>query len=432
MHNIKDFGAVGDGITLDTKAIQKAIDMGGEVYIPEGTYLTGTLYLKSNGGLNFAPGAVLKASHRREDYNDLNFCPQNIDCPAESMVGTHLITAVEQENIFIKGFGVIDGDSHFWVNESKIQNYCNFFDHPDISANRPGQMIFFAECKNINISEITLLHSPFWHLFLHGCENAHIRGININGERRQWVNDGIDLDCCKNVTISDCIIDTGDDAITLRANGKRLQKREAVCENIVVQNCVLTSYLDYGIRVGVGEGIIRDCRFSNIIMKESLMAIGITCRFNGKKAGGTRVENLHFSDFTVNSHSLFNIRISNRINHPPLIEPCHIKNISFNNFTAKCDRMSYIVNFENGEISNIKFNNLEFNYHSEDPKNPQFPCNNNDIPYKDTAFYINDAKQIKFFNTVFSGTKDIFGHDIAKNKSADVIINNSEIIERKI
>jgi len=432
MRNIKDFGAVGDGITLDTKAIQRAIDMGGEVYIPQGTYLTGTLYLKSNGGLNFAPGAVLKASHNREDYNALDFCPQNIDCPAESMVGTHLITAVEQENIFIKGYGIIDGDSHFWVNDSRIQDYCGFYDHPDITANRPGQMIFFAECKNINISEVTLLHSPFWHLFLHGCENVHINSINIKGERKQWVNDGIDLDCCKNVTVSDCIIDTGDDAITLRANGKRLVKREGVCENIVVQNCILTSYLDYGIRIGVGEGIIKNCRFSNIIVRDTLMGIGITCRFNPRNDGGTTVENLHFSDFNIEAHSPFNIRLSNRIAHPPLKTPCHIKNISFNNFNSECDRMSYILGFENGKISDIKFNNCSFSFSKENPDNPRFACNNNDIPFKNTAFYISDTERISFNNVEFCGTKDIFDCDIAKGDSAYIIINNSDISERKV
>ena len=412
MHNIKDFGAVGDGITLDTKAIQQAIDMGGEVYIPQGTYLTGTLYLKSNGGLNFAPGAVLKASHRREDYNALDYCPQNINFPAEFMAGTHLITAVEQENIFIKGYGVIDGDSHFWVNESRVQEYCGFYDHPPMKTNRPGQMIFFAECKNINISEVSLLHSPFWHLFLHGCDNAHIHGINIKGERKQWVNDGIDLDCCKNVTVSDCIIDTGDDAITLRANGKRLVNHDDICENIVVENCILTSYLDYGIRVGVGEGTIRNCRFSNIIIKDSLNAIGITCRFNGKNDSGTKAENLHFSNFTAQAHSIFNIRISNRINHPPLKIPCHIKNISFNNFVTESDRMSYILGFDNGEISNIKFKDIDMHYYKENPDNPRFPCNNNDIKNKDAAFFIDDTDNVSLKNVEFYGTKELFKQDI--------------------
>ena len=77
MHNIIDFGAVGDGVTVNTQAIQRAIDAGGTVLIPEGVFVTGTLYLKSHGGLHLAPGAVLRASTDRADYNAADYCPQN-------------------------------------------------------------------------------------------------------------------------------------------------------------------------------------------------------------------------------------------------------------------------------------------------------------------------------------------------------------------
>ena len=118
MQNVLDFGAKGDGKTLDTAAIQAAINAGGEVYFPKGTYISGTLYLKSGGGLNLAAGAVLRASHDRADYNADDFCEQNSICGQEIGTGAHLIVAVEQENIFIKGEGIIDGDSHYWMNET--------------------------------------------------------------------------------------------------------------------------------------------------------------------------------------------------------------------------------------------------------------------------------------------------------------------------
>jgi len=134
MHNIKDFGAIGDGVTVNTEAIQKAIDMGGTVYILSGVYVTGTLYLKSHGGLYLASGAVLKASTDRSDYNAADFCPQNKVFKSEFMAGTHLITAVEQEDIFIEGNGTIDGHSHFWVNESLKYPNCDFYGHPKESV----------------------------------------------------------------------------------------------------------------------------------------------------------------------------------------------------------------------------------------------------------------------------------------------------------
>ena len=117
MRSVKDYGAVGDGIALDTKAIQDAIDDGGMVYIPDGIYRTGTLYLKSNGGLNLAAGAVLVASHERNDYNADDFCPQNRVFAEEYVTGAHLICAIEQENIVIEGHGTIDGQGNFRMNE---------------------------------------------------------------------------------------------------------------------------------------------------------------------------------------------------------------------------------------------------------------------------------------------------------------------------
>ncbi len=104
----------------DTKAIQSAIDDGGMVYIPKGIYKTGTLYLKSNGGLHLAAGAVLIGSHERSDYNADDFCPQNRVFRSKWVTGAHLITAVEQENIVIEGNGTIDGQGDFWMNESKM------------------------------------------------------------------------------------------------------------------------------------------------------------------------------------------------------------------------------------------------------------------------------------------------------------------------
>ena len=103
MNNILDFGAVGDGVTDNTAAIQRAIDAGGVVYVPSGVFVTGTIYLRSNGGLELAPGAVLLGSPDKSKYNAPDFCPQNAPSISEKASGAHLIVALEVENVVIRG-----------------------------------------------------------------------------------------------------------------------------------------------------------------------------------------------------------------------------------------------------------------------------------------------------------------------------------------
>ncbi len=372
MNNVKDFGAVGDGITLDTRAIQRAIDVGGMVYFPEGTYLSGTIYLKSHGGIYLDKGAVIKASHNADDYNAPDFCPQNQVWEEEFMAGTHLIAAVEQCDISICGQGAVDGDSHYWVNESSKHKTYGFYDQP-ARGDRPAQMIYFAECSDIHITDVSLRNAPFWHLFLYGCTDAVIRGLHITGERKQWVNDGIDLDCCSRVTVSDCIIDTGDDGITLRASGATLVSKDAVCEDVVVTNCIITSYLDYGIRIGVGNGLIRNCLFSNIIIKNSLNGIGFTGRF-AEYEDCTSVENLRFSNISVDALLALDFKISSSQDLPPLKAPAYARGITFADSYFKTQRCCNVVGFEDTYYSDISFLNSEFVYIRENPDNDRFMC----------------------------------------------------------
>lgn len=417
MNNVLDFGAKGDGKSDDTLAIQKAIDAGGTVYFPQGEYLTGTLYLKSNGGLFLDGGAVIKASHNREKYNSEDFCVQNEVWEEESMSGTHLITAVEQENVFICGFGTVDGDTHYWVKDK--WDYCNFYCHPPIEAQRPAQMLYFVECKNVRVQDVTLKNAPFWHLFFHGCEGVFARGLNIKGETEQWVNDGIDIDCCRNVMVSDCLIETGDDGITLRARGSKLKEKDNICEDITVSNCVITSYLDYGVRIGVGEGIIRNVLFSNIIIKNSLNGIGITCRFL-PEGDVTSVENIRFNGLSIKALCAFEMKISNSLSHPPLKEYAYIRNISLRDFYAESNRFCYIQGFENGEFSNVNFTDGKIRFIPEKESHDRKVCVYTDTDSKKSAFYIDRAENVSFENVTVEN--NVFEKTFLFERSSNITV----------
>ena len=312
MNNVRDFGAVGDGRTKDTKAIQAAIDAGGLVTFPPGVYLTGTLYLRSNGGLDIQPGAVILGSPSLADYNAADFTPQNSASKAEVTSGGHLIVAVECENVTITGGGAIDGNQSAFINEVDPECPCIFK-----RAMRPAQMLFLCECNNLRVMNLELRNSPYWCCFLHGCQEAIISGLHIHTHPMGLNDDGIDIDCCSRVTISDCIIDTGDDCITLRGDAKRL-KTKRDCEYVAVTNCVLTSRYANAIRVGVGNGEIHDATFSNIVVTGYRTAISIVSNWSNDPAScvGVNIRGIEFSNIHTTARRFLNLKLDNHDGGP--------------------------------------------------------------------------------------------------------------------
>lgn len=305
--NVKEFGATGDGTTLDTVAIQTAIDAGGLVYFPPGVYLSGTLYLRSNGGLELSPGAILRGSPNLADYNPADFVPQNSASKAEVTSGGHLIAAVECSNIVLCGGGTIDGNHPAFLNETDPE--CPLM-YRRIA--RPGQMVFLCECTDVRIQDLNLKNAPYWTCFLHGCEEVTIHGLHIQSDPRVLNDDGIDLDCCRRVTVSDCIISTGDDALTLRGNNSRLKQKRDCCE-IVVTNCILESHYANAIRVGVGCGEIHDALFENIIVPGYRTAISLVSNWSNDPAScvGAEIHDIEFRNIRSHARRFLQIKLDN-------------------------------------------------------------------------------------------------------------------------
>jgi len=253
--NILDLGAKPDGSTLCTDIIQKAIDDcsasgGGYVTVPTGVFLTGTLVLKNNVILYLENGAVLLGSTKISDYKP-----------------RYLVTAMNAQNIGITGNGTIDGQGpKLWIptGEKIFSPGERTFAHARPST---GNLIQLEACKNVIIENVTLTGSESWTLHLLACDEVVVTGIRIRNPLHGPNTDGIDLQACSNVKISNCDIYTNDDAIVLKNRHKNYYGK--VCENITITNCVLTTVCN---AFKIGTESIND--FRNIVFSNSVIQAG--------------------------------------------------------------------------------------------------------------------------------------------------------------
>ncbi len=359
MYNVVEFGAVGDNKTLNSKAIQLAIDEcakngGGKVIIPAGEFLTGTIYLKDNVELHLESGATLVASKNLSDYNDSDAYPQNWDGLAEHWLGKHLIIAHEVKNVSITGHGEIDGggDSYWGRIDTHLPWQAGYiFRHgfartKDLQASRPGQEVCFIECENVKVTDITVKNCPCWACYFYGCESVQIRGIKVFNPPHFANSDGIDIDCCRMVNVSDCTLLTGDDAIAIRCSSVRLKKYRP-CEQVEITNCVLSSSA-CAVRIGVGKGEIKNIRLSGLTIKSAGYGIWLRTRYGANCEG--KIENVHISNVDAADVAL-----------PITIESDagFAKNIKFENMRFECFGGSKIVQMDGGEVDNIILKDID-------------------------------------------------------------------------
>jgi len=255
IYNVRDHGAVGDGKTLDTKSIQKAIDEcakeGGKVFLPSGVYLSGSLRLRSNVTIEISEGAILLGSTKIEDYEE-NY--PKIRSYNDSFLRHSLFYAEDVQNISITGRGLIDGQGGAYKITTKKK--------PDRYKNRP-YIIRFVNCKNVLVENVRMQNSAMWMQHYFVCDQVTIRGINVYNHCNKN-NDMIDIDGCTNVIVSDCVGDTDDDALTIKSTSDRISK------NITVTNCILSSHCN-AIKLGTeSHGGFENIIISNCIVKPSI------------------------------------------------------------------------------------------------------------------------------------------------------------------
>lgn len=252
---LREHGVRGDGNSLNTNALQQAIDKvsesgGGTLIFPAGTYLTGTLWLKNNVTLHLEPGAVLLGSPEIMDYPEIQVPFPTMNNPFYRHT---LLYAEGVNNIAITGQGVIDGqgDARGFKRRSTKA--------PERYMNRPS-VIRFVNCGGVLLRDVGVKDAGFWVTHFLACDDVVIDGVNVDSRTANYNNDGFDIDCCSNVRVSNCHINSQDDAICLKSTGQR------VCRNVIISNCVLSSNCS-GIRFGCEAfGGFEDIVISNITL----------------------------------------------------------------------------------------------------------------------------------------------------------------------
>ncbi len=331
---ITDFGAVGDGITLNTKAFADAIEAvskkgGGTVVIPSGVWYTGPIVLKSNINLYTEEGALVVFSDNFDDYPLIYTVFEGLDtkrCQSP-------ISALKATNIAITGKGVFNGSGDAWrpvKKEKMTNNQWNdlvasggilndkknmwFPTEKSLKGNLNSNMnvpnatteeewiavkdflrpvmLSFRECKNVWLEGVTFENSPSWNLHPFVCENLILENLTVRNPWYSQNGDGLDLESCKNALIVDCSFDVGDDAICIKSGKDESgRKRGVPCENVVVRGCVV--YHGHGGFVvgsemsgGVRNIDVADCQF---------LGTDVGLRFKSCRGRGGVVENIYIN-----------------------------------------------------------------------------------------------------------------------------------------
>lgn len=280
-YNVYDFGAKGDGTTKDTVALQTAVDQcaaagGGRVILSNGTFLSGAFRLRSGVDLHIDRTAKLLASPDIADFPEWTDVKHVKSENLPRGRNACFIFADEAERISITGDGTIDCNGHCHVKEKQDPNWTGLRYERKLPLEKTlPRVVFFAGCSDVKIQDVTLTNSPGgWGYWLHDCDRVQVRGLKILVNVEYPNNDGLHINCCRDVTVSDCIIESGDDAIIVRANSRSLAQNKS-CERVVVTNCTVRSWAN-GIRIGwVNDGVIRNCFFSNIAMHDTSTGICI-------------------------------------------------------------------------------------------------------------------------------------------------------------
>lgn len=387
--DVTKYGAVGDGVKDCTEGINQAIAEcnragGGRVVVPKGIFLTAAIHLKTNVNLHVSEGATLLFTRDTKRYLPLVYTRwEGVEC----MNYSAFIYADRQENIALTGAGTLDGNcdcEHWWpwkgrtncgwskgmANQDTARNRLFEMGAKDIPVNqrRFGEgsylrpcLVQFCHSNNVLIEDVTMVNSPMFEVNPILCANVTVRNIKIKSHGPN--NDGCDPDSSRDVLIENCVFDTGDDCIAIKAGRNRDGRRVAVpSENIVIRNCEMRDGhggLTIGSEMsgGVRNVFAEKCRLNSPHLNEAM-------RLKTNAVRGGTIENIYFRNLTIGEISDAILQIDfyyeegpNGPEHP-LVRNINVRDVS-------CSRAKYALNvrgFPNAPIQNVRLERCTFDH----------------------------------------------------------------------
>ncbi len=451
-YNIKDFGATGDGKTIDSYAINKAIDKanengGGTIYVPAGEYACFSIRLKSNITFEIESGATIKAAFPKEEegYDEAEPNPDN---PYQDFGHSHwqnsLFWAIGERNITICGEGKIFGEG-LSREESRLHGVGN-------------KALSFKECVNVTVKDISLLNCGHFAILATGVDNLHVLNLKVDTNR-----DGFDIDCCKNVRITDCTVNCPwDDGIVLKSSYALGYFRDT--ENVTISGCFVSGYdkgsvlkgtwetdeavaPDHGpntgrIKLGTeSSGGFKNIAITNCVLERSRgLAI--------EAVDGGWLEDVVISNITMRNigNSPFFIRLGGRQRSPkgtPVGKLQRIQISNVNVYNADSHYSSIVSGIPDHMVEEVSFDNINIHYQGgitkddaevtppESIKTYPEPWLFGVVPA--SGFYVRHAKNVFFNNVRFyfdkEDTRPLFVFDDVDNYDTEQIRVEGKLVD---
>nr|WP_315251119.1 glycosyl hydrolase family 28 protein [uncultured Flavobacterium sp.] len=378
---ITDYGSKADGKTLNTVAIQKAIDAafknkGGRVVFPKGIFLSGSIILKSNVTLYFQEESVLLGSTNPKDYFNMVFEGRPDSAKKDDNSQMALILANKANNITIKGKGKIDGQGLKLALNIDSLHHAGIAVDPkyNFRRNRPSEtmrpkLFRFSQCENITIEGLKTGEASCWGLSFELCSNLTLNNLTIVN-RSYWNNDGIDITDCKNVKVTNCDINAADDGICLKSY------YPGYCnDSVYIANCTIKSSAS-----AIKFGTASFGGFKNVTIKDIKVYDTFRSAIAIESVDGAVIENIDVSNIeAVNTGNAVFIRLGQRTGDKPgSIKNVHLKNIKVqvpfgrpdSNYDLRGPEVDFfhnpfpasIVGLEGYAVENVILENIEINY----------------------------------------------------------------------